>query len=211
MDADAVAADRFLKSIGVRFEPKPPAAPSKAPEPQPQAPAETKPVDRQAEFAKRYDDELGGIVELLMHPEFFSETGDDVTVANAVRVFEWVHRQGKYVSRATVNEAVKALKKELVPLRQQPEPVSPQPPSVVRQIDKTSIPPTKTAPVAPPLDPEAGLPPLPPYVVRTLGSNKMQTMKDVRAIPTSIFSDLYRGPHAQAFKNRIDALVHRKT
>lgn len=65
-----------MKSIGLRFVPKiapTPAAPSKPPE-QPQAPVETKPVDRDAEFKKRMNDELDAQIEFERHPDLFDDT-----------------------------------------------------------------------------------------------------------------------------------------
>lgn len=200
-------AARFLKSIT-----KPPAAaPSPAAKTEPTVPQKPvvlpivkQPEDKEAIFKKRMDDELGGTVELLMHPEFFSETGDDTTVQNAVHVFQWVMNQGKWVSRATVSEAVKALKNELTPLRK-PEPISPskQPPAqpVVSEIRVTTTTPS---------EPVDTLPPLSTWVWKQLGSNKMLTRADVNKIKNQLYSNLYRNnKYGDEFRARVNAILSR--
>lgn len=200
--------DRFIKSL---VKNKPAAAPV---EPPPTPPAKVKlpvvnvPENPEAKFRKRYDEELDGIIEFEHHPNFFDES--DVGIENAKQVVRWIHQQGKLVSKSSVAEGIDALRDTLTPLRQ-PEPTPlPKAPTPTRVPIAVTQPVTPVAPAAPPQqDPEAGLPQLPPYIVRILGSNKLRTRKDVRAIPSALFSDLYKGPHAAAFKARIEAAAQR--
>jgi len=207
------AVDRFIRSLV-----KNKLAPAKAPEPEEDVrpvrkpPAASKPVvlpvvDKDAEFRKRYDDELDAIVEFEQYPQWFDES--DVGIANAKRVIAWILKQGLHVSKQTVREGVDALRDTLTPLRH-PEPAPKAPPPIRVPIADTK-PAIQPAPVAPPAKPEPvdDLPPVPDYVWRRIGKNPFITPKNVRDIPSAVFSELYHSAVGPAFKARVDAILRK--
>jgi hypothetical protein len=207
MDA---AADRFYKDLVKTAAPAPAVKQQKKSELTPQAPVVLPvvvPENPEAKFRKRYDDELDAIVEFEQYPQWFDES--DAGMENAQRVLAWIqqHRNG-YASRSTVAEGVDVLKSRgelvsLVSLRQ-PEPAPTKAPTPTLPIAVTAA--AQPAPVAPPPVVEEPLPDVPSYVWQRIGKNPFLTLCDVKAIPSAVFSEIYRGPHKLAFVRRIDAI-----
>ena len=174
---------------------KPPAQPSKA--------AEPKVESTEERMARRMaDQELGLEAFHLPHnkPWFDDSIDEDNAVQNAERVIAWVkeHREG-YISTRNVEDGIQALRGRLTPLRKVAVPATPAP-VISTPISKPISTPAPAAPVDP-------LPELPPYVVRVLGKNPLRTKKDVRDIPPQLYSDLYRGAHARAFRARVNYIL----
>jgi hypothetical protein len=198
------AADRFYRELVKNSAP--PKTPVPTP-PAPQKPVILPVVDKDAEFRKRYNDELEAIVEFEHHPEWFDES--DAGVENAQRVLAWIqqHRNG-YASRSTVAEGVAAIKDTLTPLRQ-PQTPPPLAIRVPKAATQPAIQPAPVAPPAPPPEPVDDLPPVPDYVRRRIGKNPFLTPKNVRDIPSAVFSELYHSAVGPAFKARVDAILRK--
>src|SRR6266566_3247564 len=197
--------DRFIKSI-TKPAPAVPTAVTAKLEPSPQAPPKVEtplPPNPEAEFRKRYEQELEAIVEFERNPGFFDDS--EIGVENAKRIVTWIRQHGEYPSRQTVAHAIRVLSHELTPLRQ----TEPVPPPVVKPEPQARVQqPAPVAPTPPPVPLEEPLPPVSSYVMKRVG-NEFKSYRDVKAIPTSIFSELYKGPHAAAFKARIDEILRR--
>lgn len=193
-------AERFIKNIGVKLvKPEPIAVTKIEPVAQPQALVEQKPVDKDAEMHRRYLDEIDGIATLE------KELSDE---DEAVAVVNWicVNRDG-YVSHRHVVDGLKALQlgefKPVIVARGTTS-SAPHKQDVAQPVVAAQPTPATTLP-----DLEAGLPPLPQWVIQKLGSNKLRTRQDVHTVPSWLFSEIYRGVHGAAFKARIDAIGRR--
>lgn len=202
LNHDEYVAQRFLENIGVKLvKPEPIAVTKTAHLAKPQAPEQKPPAKPDKNnFPKRMSDELDAQIEFERHPDLFDDSPGGWENVRLVLDFIKDHHDG-YPSRASVSDAISTLRRrgELLTLFR-PEP-APKP--VVVQ---TAVPATT---VTPPPDPDAGLPPLPDYVKRALGSNPLRTRKDVNAIPSWLFSEIYRGPFGDEFRKRVNAALAR--
>lgn len=194
---DEFVARTFLDKIGIKAALKKVGA-------NPQAPVEEKPVKPDKNnFPQRRSDELDAIVEIERHPDLFDDTPGGWENVQLVLDFVKVHHDN-YLSRASVSDAISTLRRrgELLTLFQ-PEPAP------VKTVPAAAPAVQQPQHVAPPPDPDAGLPPIPDYVARVLGNNKLRTKKDIRDMPSALYSNLLKGPNAQAFRNRVNAILAR--
>jgi hypothetical protein len=176
---------------------------SSKPEPAPKVKQEPAPKEKTQEEKMQLrlaDEQLA--LDVFQRPEnlewFDDSVNEPVAIQNAVAVVEWVreHREG-YISSANVVDGIRALRGKLTPVRK-PEPARPAPAPVISKVISTPSNP------APPVDP---LPELPPCVLKILGSNPLRTRRDVRDIPPSLYSELYRGVHGEQFRARVNAIL----
>ncbi len=166
----------------------------------PVKPPEPKPEDREAIFKRRYDDELDAIITLEKYPEWFDEDINAAGDQNLQAVIQWIkqHYAG-YVSRANVKDAITTLKGELIPVPQQPAPSAPIKTAPQARV---ALAPVVTTPPA--VD---DLPPLADWVWRQLAGNPFKSYADVRRIPSSLFSELYRGRYGEQVKSRVQKIL----